>query len=117
MNKDLNYYLNLPWTYCFEWSTEDNCYIASITELKGCITDGQSINEAAEMIQDALKSYISAMLESETEIPEPPKPEQYKGNITYRTTPQKHYKLARKAAALGKSINKFIDEVLDKEIA
>jgi len=117
MTKDLDYYLNLTWTYRFEWSIEDNCYTASIAELKGCISDGETIEEAIYMIKDALKSYISAMLEDNQKIPEPPKPCDFKGNIPYRTTPEKHYKLAQKSAITGKSINKIIDEAIDKEIA
>jgi antitoxin HicB len=117
MAKDLNYYLKLPWTYRFEWSNEDNCYIASIAELPGCSSDGETIEEAALMVKDALKCYISSMLNHSDSIPEPPKPEVFKGRITMRTTPEKHYKLARKASVMGKSINKLLDETLDNLLA
>lgn len=113
MARTLEYYLALPWSYRFEWSNEDQCYIASIAELKGCITDGATIEEATIMIRDALQSYISSLLEDNEYIPEPPKPNDFKGNIPYRTTPAKHLKLYIKANATGKSINKLIDEAVD----
>ena len=116
MNKDLNYYLNLPWSYRFEWSDEDNSYIASIAELKGCVSDGETIEKATEMIKDALISYIECSLEYGDEIPEPLKAIDYKGKIPYRTTPEKHYKIAKRAKSLGVSINSFIDEAVEQKL-
>lgn len=117
MKKDLNYYLNLNWTYRIEWSDEDNCYIISIAELSGCSTDGETIEQAIFMIKDALKSHISCMLEHSDEIPEPPKQEEYKGKISYRTSPKRHYKIAKRAAIENKSISKLIDDLIDKGLA
>lgn len=114
--KNLEYYLNLPWSYRFEWSDEDDCYIASISELKGCMSYGDTIVEATEMIQDALKSYITNSLQFNDEIPEPLKPINFKGKIPYRTTPDKHYKLAKRANSLGISINALIDEAVSEKL-
>ena len=111
--KDLNYYLGLNWTYRFEWSVEDQCYVASIAELKGCVADGETKEEATLQIKDALISYISCSLEYNDDIPEPLKPSDYKGKIPYRTTSEKHYKLAQRAKSTGKSINSIIDEATD----
>lgn len=114
--KNLEYYLNLPWSYRFEWSDEDNCYIASVAELKGCMSQGDTIMEATEMIQDALKSYIACSLQYGDEIPEPLKPIDFKGKIPYRTTPEKHCRIARRAKAMGISINALIDEAVEKNL-
>lgn len=114
--KNLEYYLNLPWSYRFEWSDEDECYIASIAELKGCMSHGDTISEATEMIQDALKSYISCSLHYGDEISEPLKPVDFKGKIPYRTTPYKHYRIAKRAKAMGMSINALIDEAVDAKL-
>ena len=113
MNKNLEYYLKLPWSYRFEWSEEDKCYIASISELKGCVSEGENVEEAARMIKDALESHISAYIEAGFEIPEPLKPLDYKGNITFRTKPEKHYQLALRANADGISINQLIEKATD----
>ncbi len=117
MKKDFNYYINLPWTFHFEWSDADKCYIASVLELPGCKTDGETIEEALNMIRDSLQEYIETFLELRKEIPEPVRLKEFKGKILFRTSPQKHYKLVKKAAAQGKSLNKFLDEIIDKEIA
>ena len=115
--KDLNYYLNLHWTYRFEWDSRDNIYVAKIAELPDCLSHGNEIEEAAKNIKEALKCHLPVMLEEGDEIPEPPKPKDYKGNIAYRTTPQRHYKIAVGAKASGKSINKYLDELIDKTLA
>jgi predicted RNase H-like HicB family nuclease len=117
MKKDLNYYLNLPWTYRMEWSDEDKCYIISIAELPGCSSDGETIEEAAHMIQDALKSHILCMMKHSDIIPEPPKQDDYKGKIAYRTSSNRHYRIAKRAAVERKSISKVIDELIDKGLA
>lgn len=113
MNKDLNYYLSLPWSYKFEWSDVDNCYVASVDELKGCMSDGDTLEEAQKMIKDALISHLNACLEDGFEIPEPLRQKDFKGNITYRTSPEKHYKIAKKAKASNKTINRVIDEAIE----
>lgn len=114
--KDLDYYMKLNWSYNFEWSDEDKGYIASITELKGCISFGEDIEEATKMIKDALKSYISASLQYGDDIAEPLKPIDYKGKISYRTTSDRHYKIAKRANSLGISINSFIDSAVIEKL-
>ena len=116
MTKDLKYYLALPWSYKIEWSDEDDCYVASIEELWGCMSHGETLEEAAAMIKDALKCHLSAMLKSGEEIDEPLSKSDFKGNITYRTKPENHYRLARRAKKLGKSINAFIDEAVSEKL-
>lgn len=116
MIKDLDYYMKLPWTFRFEWSNEDDCYVASISELKGCMSHGDTLQEASEMIQDALLSHLSACIEAKIQIPEPVRPADFKGKIPYRTTPQIHYKLAQRSAITGKSINALIDEAVQKSL-
>lgn len=113
MTNSIDYYMKLNWTYRFEWSIEDQCYIASISELKGCVADGETIEEATAAIKDALESYILACIEAGYTIPEPLQPSDFKGQIPYRTTSEKHYRLAQRAKTTGKSINSIIDEATD----
>ena len=115
--KDLEYYLGLNWTYRFEWSDEDKGYVASVAELNGCMSFGETIEEATAMIKDALVSYISACLEAEFDtIPEPIKPVDFKGKIQYRTTSDRHYRLAKRAKSLGISINTLIDNAVEEKL-
>jgi predicted RNase H-like HicB family nuclease len=116
-SKSMDYYLGLPWTYYLETRNDDGVYcVAYINELDGCISHGASPEEAVINIREALQAYINSCLKHGDSIPEPLKKEDYKGQISYRTKPEKHYRLAMVAQRRGKSINKLIDEAIDKVI-
>ena len=53
------------------WSNEDNAYIASIPELKGCMAHGQTREEALKELEIAKNLWIECALEDGEEIPEP----------------------------------------------
>ena len=55
--KDINYYLNLPWTYTVETTRETGelLYIVHVNELPGIATDAPSLEEAMMLIKEAMK--------------------------------------------------------------
>jgi len=114
--KNLNYYLQLPYTYIIEWSDVDGCFLGSIVELERNITCGQTREEVLANFKDALISYVTTSLDNNMEIPEPLKIEDFKGNITYRTSKERHYRLAKQAKLFGKSINAFIDDAIGEKL-
>jgi len=114
--KNTEYYLKLPWSYRVSWSEPDKCYLGSIDELEENMTCGDTPEEAFSNLKEALGAYILTSLEDGFEIPEPLNLADFKGNITYRTNSEKHYRLAKKAARLGKSINALIDDAVEKEL-
>ena len=69
--KNLDYYLNLPYTYIIEWSEVDRCFLGSIVELERNMTHGQTREEVLLNLQEALVSYITTSLDNNLEIPEP----------------------------------------------
>lgn len=52
----------------------DNGYSVVFPDLKGCVTEGDSLNEAMEMASDALGLYISTLIDNNELIPEPSDP-------------------------------------------
>ena len=114
--KNINYYLNLPYTFNIEWSDVDECFLGSIVELEHNMTCGQTREEVFNNLKQALVSYIKTSLDNNIDIPEPLKVEDFKGSITYRTSKERHYKLAKLAKLNGKSINSFIDEVIGDKL-
>lgn len=70
MERDLNYYLSLP--YPIELiPDEDGYWFARIPLLKGCMTNGDSREDALTMIDDAKKLWLETALEDNVSIPEP----------------------------------------------
>ena len=49
---------------------EDGNFLAICPALQGCYTDGETMEEALEMIKDAIKLHIESRLESGEAIPE-----------------------------------------------
>ena len=113
--KQLEYYLNLPWSYTIEQeSHEGNHYfIIRVNELPGICTDAETIEEGMELIKEAIEGAVVLYLKNGEPVPEPIKRENYKGNIAYRTSSDRHYHVAKLANNKHKSISKTIDELID----
>ena len=116
IKKNLDYYLNLHYTYIIEWSDIDMCFLGSIAELEYNMTCGKTREEVLANLREALVSYVATSLDNDMEIPEPLKINDYKGNITYRTSRERHYMLAKQAKLYRKSINAFIDEAIGEKL-
>ena len=114
--KNLDYYLNLPYTFIIEWSDVDRCFLGSIVELERNMTCAETRDEVLSNLKEALVSYVSTSLENNMEIPEPFRVKDFKGIITYRTSQERHYRLAKQAKLYGKSINAFIDEAIVEKL-
>ena len=48
---------------------EDGIYIAECPSLPGCISQGETRNEAIENIQDAIKGYIESLRQHDDFVP------------------------------------------------
>ena len=114
--KNLDYYMNLPYTFVIDWSDVDRCFLGSIVELERNMTCGQTREEVLSNLKEALVSYITTSFDNNMEIPEPLKIKNFKGNITYRTSKERHYRLAKQAKLYGKSVNAFIDEAIAEKL-
>lgn len=70
MNKTLEYYLSLP--YPIELiPDEDGYWFARIPLLEGCMTNGNSREDALLMLDDAKRLWLETAIELGKAIPEP----------------------------------------------
>jgi predicted RNase H-like HicB family nuclease len=53
------------------WSDEDQVYIASVPDLPGCMSHGDTPEEALRMVQEAMDLWIDVARENGEEIPPP----------------------------------------------
>ncbi len=114
--KNLEYYLNLPWTYTIEQTRDDDknkIYIVRVNELPGICTDALSLDEAMELIKEPMKAAFEFYMENGENIPEPVKEEDFKGNIAYRTTSKRHYLISKEAQRKEQSLSQIIDGLVD----
>ena len=81
--KTVDYYMKLP--YHIEVIRDDDKenpgYVARVTELTGCVTQGDTFEEVDEMIEDAMRTWIETALHEGIEIPSPMSEESFGGNM------------------------------------
>ncbi len=109
----------MPWTFTIETSHEDGqpLYIVHVNELPVLGTDAPTIEEAFKQIYEVMRVLFEWNLKDGIEIPEPGQLEDFKGNIAYRTTPQRHFTIASEAKRKNLSLSQVIDSFIDKLIA
>ncbi len=104
----------LPWLYQVEWFADEGGYYgATAAELEGVAGDGLTPEAAILSLKEGMAIWFEAHLEQGNEIPLPIAQAGYKGVITVRTTPTKHYALVRLAKRLGVSINRLLSDAIE----
>lgn len=53
------------------WSTADDCFVAEVPELAGCMADGRTYQEALANAEIAMQEWIETARELGRSIPEP----------------------------------------------
>lgn len=53
------------------WSDQDNCFVAEVPELPGCMADGDTYQEAAANAETAINEWIDIATRLGRVIPEP----------------------------------------------
>jgi antitoxin HicB len=111
--RDVAHYLSLP--YAIELRQyEDGTWFARMPELRGCVTEADTLEEAMEMIRDAQRAWIEACLEDGTPIPEPQPLPPYSGQFRVRLPRSLHRELAERARQEGTSLNQVVVSVLSR---
>jgi len=102
-------YIQLPYNIIIKHIHDESgeYYFASVLEFDGCISDGNTPDEAYENILDAMEGWIDTKLEGGFTVPEPISSEKYSGKFLLRIPKSLHAKLAIEAAKDGVSLNQY----------
>jgi len=113
--KNLDYYLGLKWTFTIEQESHEGqgYYVISVNELPGVCTDAETIEEGVTTIQEAIGAAIKLYLKQGDPIPEPVNKKKFRGNIAYRTSPERHCMVAKLANQKHKSLSRTLDILID----
>ena len=68
MNKNISQKV-LEYTVVFE-PAEEGGYVAFVPALPGCVTQGESFEEAVSMVKDAIEGYLSVLKDEGETIPQ-----------------------------------------------
>lgn len=115
MNRSPEEYLDLPYTIRITHDTSDDGFegfVAEVEELPGVISQGETLEEAAGSVKDAMLGWVSVALEDGIEIPEPRDPTAYSGRFLLRIPRGLHAELARQAEQEGVSLNQYVSVTL-----
>ena len=91
---------------------EGGGYLIEFPDLPGCMSDGETLEEAIENGKDALQCWIEAAAEDGQEIPEP-------GSLptwVQQVPTDVHIHLSKRAAAEGMSLSELVASILDQAI-
>ncbi|KJS16407.1 MAG: DNA repair protein [Peptococcaceae bacterium BRH_c4b] len=114
--KDLQYYLALPYKVTLT-PAEEGGYVVSVPDLPGCISQGETLEEAIKMIEDAKICWLEVAMEEGIAIPRPTRTdEEYSGKFNIRVPKSLHRILAEKAKEENVSLNQYVNYQLSRGV-
>ena len=109
--KPLEYYFGLKYPVTLEAAPEGG-YFVQIEDLPGCYSQGETVEEALEMIEESRHLWLESAYEDGLDIPLPKALEQYSGKFFIRAPKSLHRKLDQLAEREGVSLNQFLVSTL-----
>lgn len=114
--KSLEYYLRLRYPVTLVPEAEGG-YTVLIPDLPGCMSVGETPDEAMQMIEDARVGWIKVAYEYGDDIPLPSTQREYSGRVLLRMSPSLHRRLAESANSENLSLNQYICGLLTEQSA
>ncbi len=114
--KSLDFYLNLNYPITLYPEAEGG-FTVEVADLPGCFSQGETIEEAFEMIAEARGLWIETAYEYGDPIPMPSTEATYSGKTMLRMPKSLHGKLAESAKREEVSLNQYIVSLLSERNA
>lgn len=105
---DAERYLKLPYSRIITPDLDTGTYTAEVLEFPGCVTQGSTVAEAHERLEDAAASWIEAATALGQDIPPPSRTHEYRGRIALRLPRSLHRRASQLAERDGTSLNQYI---------
>ena len=112
--KTVDYYMNLPYKMEVVADVDEGGYVVSFPDLPGCLTCGNTVEEAVQYAEDANRSWLEEAVEDGLEIKEPTEQLSYSGQFKLRLPKSLHKSLAEHAREEGISLNQYCIYLLSK---
>jgi len=111
MDKTIRYYMNLPYTLELRHDADEGWFVR-VKELAGCMSQGDTAEEALAMIREAMRLWLEVALEEGDAIPEPRAEDKYSGKFVVRVPRSLHRELVEAADRDGVSLNQYVNVAL-----
>ena len=114
--RKIDEYMKLPYKMEIIEDSLEGGYVVTFPDLPGCITCGETIEEAVENANDAKKSWLYSALEEGIEIYRPDSLEDYSGQFKLRLPKSLHRFLSEQSKREGISMNQYCVYLLSKNL-
>lgn len=115
--RTIDEYMKLPYKIEIIPDMDEGGYAVSFPDLPGCLTIGDTIEEALVNAEDAKRAWFEAALEDGIVINEPDNLDKYSGQFKLRIPKSLHKSLAEHSKAEGISMNQYCLYLLTKNDA
>ena len=110
-------YMKLPYRIELIPDSEEGGFVVTFPDLPGCLTVGETIEEAYRNAEDAKREWLLAAMESGIAIPEPDSVESYSGQFKLRIPRSLHRQLVLQSKREGISMNQYCVYLLSQNNA
>jgi len=113
-------YIELPYHVSLVFDRDEDGnegWVAEVEELPGCVSQGETPDEAVARVRDAMLGWVSVALADGKPIPEPYEEPEYSGRFLVRLPRSLHADLVRQARREGVSLNQFVATALAGAVA
>lgn len=112
--KKIDEYMKRPYKMEIVRDEDEGGYVVSYPELPGCITVGDTIEDAIRNADDARRAWFEAAFEEGITIAEPGAHEKYSGQFKLRLPKSLHKTLAENSRREGISMNQYCVYLLSR---
>jgi len=106
----MEHYLHLK--YPIEIVEDEGAWVASVPDLPGCYSYGDTVSEAVESVQKVKDLWIESQYKANGDVPEPIDEDEYSGKFVLRIPKVLHRSLAHGARKQGVSLNHYASHLL-----
>ena len=100
-------YMKLPYRIELIPDTDEGGFVAAFPDLPGCLSSGETAEEACRNAEDAKHEWLMAAIEEGLPVPEPDSIEDYSGQFKLRLPRSLHRQLALQSKREGVSMNQY----------
>lgn len=115
MEKTVNELLKRPYTRIMR-PAEEGGFVAEVLEFPGCVTQGETVEEAYANLEEAARGWIEAVIDIGQNVPEPASDDLYSGKVVLRLPRSLHRLAALLADRDGVSLNTFLATAIAERV-
>ena len=113
--KPLEFYLELKYPVTITPDITGG-YVAEIEDLPGCFTQGETLEETCENMEEARRLWLESACEDGLDIPLPRSEHEYSGKFFIRAPKSLHRALDQMAVREGVSLNQYLVTTLARAV-